>query len=257
MKFLLTFMLAMFLFPALPETVIAKYKDTVLTTEKSSNITYHKAFYIYKAQKYRGGKAVFRMKVKRSEGNAALQATFRCSTNPGNVLKVTKTYPVPYGKNGETVPVEFVLDIPDLDHIAHFNMHLVIKRLGGEKCIWELTDIRYAEYEAGKPETVIPEGLSAGVAASKVKSPLELVKNGKITFVIVTADRPDPIARYAAKELQDHFKLACGAAPTVIRESEYQSGPAIMVGETSVAKKYGISRGNMELMRHAFKASQI
>ena len=243
MKFLLTFMMAMLLLPALPETVIAKYKDTALTTEKSSKASYHKAFYIYKTQKYRGGKVVFRMKVKRSEGNAALQAVFRCSTNPGNVLKVTKNYPVPYGKTGETVPVEFVLDIPDLDHIAHFNMHLVIKRLGAEKCVWELTDIRYAEYEAGKPETVIPEGLSAGVAASNVKSELELVKNGKITFVIVTADKPDHIARYAAKELQDHFRLACGAAPKIIRESEYKSGPAVMVGETSVAKKYGIDPG--------------
>ncbi|MBQ6598842.1 MAG: hypothetical protein IJH79_14935, partial [Lentisphaeria bacterium] len=86
MKFLLAFMMAMLLFPALPETVIAKYKDTVLTTEKRSKASYHKAFYIYKTQPYRGKKIVFRMKVKRSEGNAALQAVFRCSTNPGNVL---------------------------------------------------------------------------------------------------------------------------------------------------------------------------
>ena len=44
MKFLLTFMMAMLLFPALPETVIAKYKDTVLTTEKRSKASYTKPF---------------------------------------------------------------------------------------------------------------------------------------------------------------------------------------------------------------------
>ena len=245
-KMLLTLMTAMFLLPAFAETVITGYKGTVLTTEESSEDSSHKAFYVYNAQKYKGKKVVFRMEVKRSEGNAALQAVFRCSTAPGNVLKVTKNYPVPYEKNGETVPVEFVLDIPDLEDIAHFNMHLVIKRLGAEKCVWELTDIRYAEYEAEKTETVIPEDFSAGVTASNVKTPLELVKNGKITFVIVTADQPDPIARYAAQELQDHFRLASGTVPEIIRESEYESGPAIMVGETSVAKKYGINPGMLQ-----------
>ena len=66
-------------------------------------------------------------------------------------------------------------------------------------------------------------------------------KNGRINFVIVTADRPDHIAKYAAKELQDHFKLACGAAPEIIPESKYTTGPAIMVGRNAVVHKYGIA----------------
>ena len=59
----------------------------------------------------------------------------------------------------------------------------------------------------------------------------------------VTADDPDPIAKYAAKELQDHFALACGSTPEIVKESQYKSGPAIMVGGTSAAKKYGIDPG--------------
>ena len=245
MRSLLVIILAIILLPALSEEVIAKYKDTFLTTEKIKGAAWHKAFYIFNPEKYRGKKIVFRMNMKRIEGNAPLSVVFRCTTNPGNVLRVTRNYPNPYRKNGEKVSVEFVLDIPDLDNLHHFNMHLVIKRFGTEKCVWELSDIRYEKYEEDKTTAVkspvLPEGFSVGLAAAHVKEPLELVKNGEIKFVIVTADRPDHIARYAAKELQEHFKLACGKAPEIIPESKYKSGPAIMVGKSSIAYKYGIN----------------
>ena len=246
MRIFLTLILAILLLPALhAEEVIAKFKATSLTTEKIKGASRHKAFYIFKPEKYRGKKVVFRMNMKRIEGNAPLTAIFRCTTNPGNVLRVTKQYPNPYRKTGEKVPVEFVLDIPDLDNLNHFNMFFSIKRLGQEKCVWELSDIRYVKYEEGKTAAAKapahPEGFSVGLAAAQVKAPLELVKNGKINFVIVTADRPDHIARYAAKELQDHFKLACGTAPKIITESKYKSGPAIMVGKNAIAYQYGIN----------------
>ena len=96
---------------------------------------------------------------------------------------------------------------------------------------------------AGKPEKTAAEGLPAEYTAGNEEKPLVLVKDGKICFVIVTADKPDAIAAYAAKELKDHFKMACGTAPAIVRESQYTSGPAIMVGGTAVAKKYGIDPG--------------
>ena len=247
MKSLLILILAMLLLPALPETLIVKHKDVVLSTETSRKAVVAKGFYVHKPRKYRGGKAVFRMNVKRSCGKAVLKATFRCSTNPGNVLRAAREYSIPYRGNGETVPVEFVLDIPDLDNIAHFNMLVGFRRMGLEKCVWELSDIRFAEYDEGmdrkKRSSDVSEGLPAGLTAARMKEPLELVKNGRINFVIVTADRPDHIARYAAKELQEHFKMACGAAPEIIPEIQYKSGPAIMVGGTSAAKKFGIDPG--------------
>ena len=64
--------LAMILLPALSEEVIAKYKDTFLTTEKIKGAAWHKAFYIFNPEKYRGKKIVFRMNMKRIEGNAPL-----------------------------------------------------------------------------------------------------------------------------------------------------------------------------------------
>ena len=244
MKSLLAITLAILLLPLLSGEVIEKYKDTVLTTEKIKGASQHKAFYIFKPEKFRGRKVVFRMNIKRTAGNAPLDVTFRCTTNPGNVLRVTKKYPNPYKKTGEKVPVEFVLDIPDLDNLHHFNMFFSIKHFGTEKCVWELSGIRYEKYEENKTAAAktagLPEGFSVGLATAGAKGPLELVKNGKINFVIVTADKPDHIARYAAKELQEHFKLACGTAPAIIPESKYKSGPAIMVGKSAIAGKYGI-----------------
>ena len=245
---LIFFAAFLLLLPAGAEKVIARARKAILSTETRKGPIIHKAFYVFKpAKNYRGKKVMFRMNVKQITGSSPLGITFRCSTDPGNQLRVTKNFTVPYKKKGAGEAVEFVLDIPDLDNIAHFNMHCHFRRRGTEKCVWELSDIRFTEFEKGKAaETeapALPEGFSAGTAAAMVKKPLVLVKEGKINFVIVTADAPDPIARYGAKELQDHFKLACGTAPAIIKESQYSSGPAIMVGETAIARKYGINPG--------------
>ena len=53
-----------------------------------------------------------------------------------------------------------------------------------------------------------------------VTRPLELVKNGKVNFVIVTADKPDLIARHAALELQEHILKMCGTELSVVKENE-------------------------------------
>ena len=246
-KLLLTAMAVFMLLPAGAEKIIARYKDRVISTETGKAPIPSFGFYVFKpAQTYRGKKVVFRADVKRSAGTAALGFTFRCSTNPGNMLRVAKPFKVKYTvKNGTVVPVEFVLDIPDLDNIHHFNMLAGFRRQGKEKCVWELKNARFAEYEAGKVKAAaapaLPEGFSAELTASMVKKPLQLIKNGKPSFVIVTADKPNRIVQYAVKELQLHIKLACGTAPAVLKESQYKSGPAIMVGETAVAQKYGIN----------------
>lgn len=246
-KLLLTLAAAFLLLPAGAEKIIGTHKDTVLSTETQKGGVVNKAFYVFKpAQNYRGKKVIFRMNAKRIEGNSDLGVTFRCSTNPGNQLRVAQNFKVAYKKNGETVPVEFVLDIPDLDNIHHFNMHAGFRRMGSAKCVWELSKIRFVEYDdkkasAAPAKKAEDEGFAAQLTASMVSKPLTLIKNGKSCFVIVTADKPNRIAQYAAAELQKHFKLVCGDAPKIIGESKYKSGPAIMVGETAIAKKYGIN----------------
>ena len=247
-KVFLTLAAALLLLPAGAEKIIAKAQDTVLSTEGSKSAIISKAFYVFKnVSRYRGKKVVFRMNVKRLEGSSPLGVTFRCSTNPGNQLRVSQNHSVKYTKNGEKKALEFILDIPDLNNIFHFNMHPGFRRRGTEKCVWELTDIRFVEYEEKadapkeKKQEAELEGFAAELAASMVKTPLVLIKEGKVCFDIVTSDKPDAIAKYAAEEIRDHIKLACGSAPRIIRESQYKSGPAIMIGETAIAKKYGIN----------------
>ena len=130
MRIFLTLILAILLLPTLAaEEIIENFKDRVLTTEKMKGASRHKAFYIFKPEKYRGKKVVFRMNMKRTAGNAPLNVMFRCTTNPGNVLRVTKQYPNPYRKTGEKVPVEFILDIPDLDNPRSMNEARIYDRI--------------------------------------------------------------------------------------------------------------------------------
>ena len=119
-KVFLTLAAALLLLPAGAEKIIAKAKDTVLSTEKSKAAIISHAFYVFKnVSQYRGKKVIFRMNVKRLEGSSPLGITFRCSTNPGNQLRVTRNCPFKYTKNGEKTALEFILDIPDLNNICH------------------------------------------------------------------------------------------------------------------------------------------
>ena len=228
--------------PAQPEKILVRRDDAVITTEGNNKTVIVKLFPLFHVEKYRGRKIVFRMNVKRTEGGAPLKCRLRCWAKPGDLL-ADKRYPIEYGRNGETVPVECILELPNMEQLKHIDMSIAFTRRGLEKCTWELSDARFVEYEeisspAGKK--TVDMGLPAEFTAEKEKQPLVLVKDGKIGFVIVTADKPDAIAQFAAKELKDHFALACGAAPEIIKESQYKSGPAIMVGETGIAKKFGI-----------------
>ena len=241
-KFFAGLLIAAACLPAIAaEKVISKFKDVTL------DATPHTAFYVFtkNAKKYRNKEVVLKLKVRRSEGSAPLGATFRCSTNPGNQLRATRSFKIDYGKTGETVPVELRFTVPDLDNIHHFNVQFGFRKMGKEKTVWHLTDVRYCEPDpaAAKAENKpkLPEGFAAQMASATAKQPLVLVKGGKILFSIVIPDKANAIEKYAAAELQTHFKEAAGSAPAIVPESKYKSGPALMVGGTQLAAKYGIS----------------
>ena len=203
------------------EKVISKFKDVTL------DATPHTAFYVFtkNAQKYRNKEVVLKLKVRRSEGSASLGATFRCSTNPGNQLRATRSFKIGYGKNGETVPVELRFTVPDLDNIHHFNVQFGFRKRGSEKTVWHLTEVRYCEPDpaAAKQEKKpkLPEGFAAQMASATAKQPLVLVKGGKVLFSIVIPDKANAIEKYAAAELQNHFKEATGSTPAIVHESKY------------------------------------
>ena len=236
------------------EKVIAKFKDCTLKTNLATKWSVTaQSFYVFKqnARKYRGKKVVFRADIKRLQGDAPLGGVFRCSTKPGG-LQGTSDHNFPYTKNGEVQLAEAVADVPDIDNIFHFNIQIAFPKRGKEITVWELKNLRFCKFDAAaaanqkKKEELakkeaLPEGFAAEFTAMTAKTPLVLVKEGKILFDIVIPDKADNIAKYAAEEVASHFKLAVGSAPKIIPESAYKSGPAIMIGGTALAEKYGLS----------------
>jgi hypothetical protein len=67
-----------------------------------------------------------------------------------------------------------------------------------------------------------------------------IVRDGESLVVIVTsADAPGSI-KLAARELADHIKLMSGAAPAIVSDTEYQGGPAIALGDTTIAREHKV-----------------
>jgi len=83
---------------------------------------------------------------------------------------------------------------------------------------------------------------------AKDQSKTVWVENGKAIAVIVTADKPFPIASYAAKELAFHIKLATGVEIPVKKESEKISSSMhkIYIGQSNAAQKEGIDYRKLE-----------
>jgi hypothetical protein len=144
-----------------------------------------------------------------------------------------------------------VVEVPDIDNISQFNMQVGFRKKGKVITAWELKNIRFCEFDelaaknlaakkAKEAKTALPEGFAAEHAALTANTPLALVKSGKVLFTIVLPDEADNIAKFAAKEIADHVKLAVGSAPKIIAESQYKSGPALLIGNTKIAQKYGI-----------------
>lgn len=253
-KEVLLFMAVAVLLPCgAAEKVIKKFNDKSLSTNlKAKWSVTTTSFYVYakQAQKYRGKKVVFRMDARRVKGSAPLTAGFRCSVKPGG-LKATEKVNFSFTPKGEYTAVAGVLQIPDLENISHFNVQVGFRKKGREITTWEMKNIRFCEYDAAAEKmekaqsvrakkTALPEGFAAEHTANSAKKPLVLVKDGRVLFTVVTPDNPDNIAKFAAQEVAEHFKLAVGSAPKIITESQYRSGPAIMIGNTKIAQKYGI-----------------
>lgn len=90
----------------------------------------------------------------------------------------------------------------------------------------------------------IPAGLLLCFASAEViAGAIPLVENGRPAAVIVIADRPTAVARYAAEELVTHVELATGVRPTVVAESAIGRTPAccVYVGDGRAVRSMGIA----------------
>ena len=85
---------------------------------------------------------------------------------------------------------------------------------------------------------------------------LTLVEKGKPAAVIVLPDKPNPVAKYAAMELNDHIRLITGTELEVISEKQLTSGKLpIFVGATSAAEKAGLGQKKFDKEAWAIRST--
>ena len=81
--------------------------------------------------------------------------------------------------------------------------------------------------------------LGAGLVSDPA-SALVLVEDGRPSAAIVTADRPSPSARKAARTLQEYLEKISGARLDIKSEKEKVSGNRILLGHSKAARKLGV-----------------
>ncbi|MDY0167728.1 MAG: DUF4838 domain-containing protein [Thermoguttaceae bacterium] len=81
---------------------------------------------------------------------------------------------------------------------------------------------------------------------------VSLVRDGRATAVVVTADEPTPTAKYAAEELVRHVEKASGVRLAIVTESDVPADAKsrVYVGATGAARRHGIDIDG--LLREAF-----
>ena len=85
---------------------------------------------------------------------------------------------------------------------------------------------------------------------------LTLVEKGKPAAVIVLPDKPNPVAKYAAMELNDHIRLITGTKLEVITEKQLTSGKLpIFVGATRAAEKASLGQKKFDKEAWAIRST--
>jgi len=83
--------------------------------------------------------------------------------------------------------------------------------------------------------------VSGGITNAAPVMKLKVVENGRSEYVIATAGSQIPAEITASKELQAYIAKSTGVTLPIIKESELQARtPAIVVGQTSIARSAGI-----------------
>ncbi|MBQ7696362.1 MAG: DUF4838 domain-containing protein [Lentisphaeria bacterium] len=223
--------------------------DYTLDTEthgKSWKNVYSRSFY-FPAKIFndnRNSVFEFRAEVVCKAGSSPLRSALRLCTNPGNKLRATKTFPALAAVKDKNVPFVCRFTVPDLDGtFVNPNIQIAVLQSGNEHCRWELKNVRLIKPREQTVKSVLESvgPASSGVEAARFTKPLTLVSGGKCLFTIVIPDKKSVLYDYAAEELQTHFKLVTGAQVPVVKESAFKGGPAIYIGDTGLARKYGLS----------------
>ena len=196
-------------------------------------------FSVKQRDQLKGKNVILRFKAKRIAGNNTFSAGFR--------ILERKTWR-PLGHRYDKIPLpeknvwydcEVPYAIPDLPTIGSNNINFQFGQVGKENNIIIIDEVKlYISDEM--PKIDFAECASIGHAQKYNKNPLYLVKNKVPLFTIVIPEKANDIAVIGAQELQLHFELATGKKVPIVNEKKV-NGPAIHIGNTKLAQKYGIS----------------
>lgn len=98
----------------------------------------------------------------------------------------------------------------------------------------------------------VGEVMLVGIAVQSfaAQAPLTLVRDGKASSVIVTADKPSAAARDAARDLQMWLEEVSGATIAIQTESHLSQTSRetrILVGDSKAARALGVDSSKFEL----------
>ncbi|NLF94445.1 MAG: DUF4838 domain-containing protein [Oligosphaeraceae bacterium] len=200
---------------------------------------YGHGFYIFgqEARGLMGKTLLFTAKAQRREGAAPLGFSFRLFGDGNKYLggrSVSCTLP----NIGQWEDVSLAFTIPEMEGLENINVQFGFRQDGTVYNLFIVDEPSLSISEDGG--LLATPGHSLGVAHLQYTEPLPLVQNGKLQFKIILAEKANPLATYAAAELQEHVLLATGEKPEISRDQDY-AGTAIWIGDTALSRKYGVA----------------
>ncbi len=199
-----------------------------------------RSFYLFnkQAQTQRGKVITAMMKVRRLSGTVPFKAGIRVFDQNGKVIG-NRNLEVSPAADGKWYDAIISCLIPDQDGISNINISIGFFHSGTVPNVFVIDNLKFVTGGTDSGLKAIPAD-SLGWAQAKNREKLALVSGGQPLFSIVVAEKPDPIAFYAAKELQEHIRLATGKMIEIRRGGEVKS-PAIWIGDTVLSRKYGVN----------------
>ena len=198
-------------------------------------------FYFTKQERdqLKGKNVVLRFKAKRLSGNNTFSAGFRILERKTWRPVGHRYDKIPLPKKNVWYDCEVPFSIPNLATIGSNNINFQFGQVGKENTVIIIDEVKvYIANNA--PKLTIAECASLGRAQRNNKKPLFIVKDKKPLFSIIIPQKPNDIAITAAQELQYHFQLITGVKVPIVNEKKVK-GPAIHIGNTKLAQKYGVS----------------
>ena len=185
---------------------------------------------------YRGKALVFRVQLKwlKGEGDLTLQMRASGQKVAGTIATQAKFA----GEKGRWVPFELHATVPPMPEVDTVNFMVWLTKSADPAVV--LVDECTLSPDAGTEAANRPRGFAAYERTAGEKA-LPIVRDGKPAATSVVGQPMSKALRYAVQELNEHLKLATGAALPVANADTPVSGPTLHLGKTPLTERLGLA----------------